>query len=58
MPTEFELAVKRLHLTPETYLSSLELRRWCTSHRNRCYVPEWLLKEWRLHVEVPYSDVA
>jgi len=51
-PTEFELIVKRLHLTQDRYTSSLELKRWCESNRNRCYVPEWLLKEWNLQVEV------
>ena len=54
-PTEFELIVKRLRLTKETYTSSPELKRWCTSNRNRCYVPEWLLKEWKLQVELSYG---
>jgi len=22
---------------------------------NRCYIPEWLLKEWKIEVEIHYS---
>jgi len=54
-PTEFELIVKRLRLTQDLYTSSPELKRWCESNRNRCYVPEWLLKEWKLEVELHYG---
>ena len=49
--TEFELRVSRLQLTPEMYASSAELRAWCERNRNRCYVPEWLLKEWDITVD-------
>jgi hypothetical protein len=55
IPTEFELKVKYLRLTPQMYVSSLELKRWCASNRNRCYVPEWLLKEWNLEVQLYYG---
>jgi hypothetical protein len=44
--TEFETVALRLRLTKETYLDSTQLRRWCESNNHRCYVPEWLLKEW------------
>ena len=58
-PTEFEIIAERLNLLPETYATSLALRRWCHANRNRCYVPEWLLKEWGLVVEIGYgSDAA
>jgi hypothetical protein len=50
-PSEFDLEMKKLGLTPETCLSSLPLRRWCQANRNRCYIPEWLLKEWNLLVD-------
>lgn len=50
LPTEFELRVKQLQLTPEMYASSRELRLWCQLNRNRCYVPEWLLGEWGITV--------
>jgi hypothetical protein len=58
LPTEFELRVKRLGLTPQMYTSSGQLKRWCESNRNRCYVPEWLLKEWNLDVELYYGPEA
>jgi hypothetical protein len=29
LPTEFELQVRHLRLTPEDYASSPELRAWC-----------------------------
>ena len=45
-PTEFELQVHRLGLSEDGYASSDELRRWCAQNRDRCYVPEWLLKTW------------
>jgi len=56
--TEFEQVVKRLRLTPQTYTSSPELRRWCKSNRNRCYIPEWLLQEWDLEIELLYGSDA
>jgi hypothetical protein len=46
--TEFELAAEHLHLAPDNYLSSIQLREWCKRNKNRCYIPEWLLKEWAL----------
>lgn len=51
LATEFELRARQLHLTPEMYTSSAELRTWCWQNRNRCYVPEWLLAEWRISVD-------
>jgi hypothetical protein len=57
--TEFETLVRRLRLMPEMYTSSVELKRWCESNRNRCYIPEWLLKKWGIRVEIGYgSDAA
>jgi len=53
--TEFQLAAKHLHLTPDKYLSSTQLREWCKRNKNRCYIPEWLLKEWGILVEVHYG---
>jgi hypothetical protein len=58
LPTEFELRVKQLQLTLEMYPSSRELRTWCQQNRNRCYVPEWLLKEWGITVDLGFSDAA
>ena len=51
MPSEFEMQAKRLGLTPDKYAGSDQLREWCKQNRNRCYVPEWLLKEWEIAVD-------
>jgi len=51
LATEFELRVNQLQLTAEMYTSSADLRAWCERNRNRCYVPEWLLKEWAISVD-------
>ena len=50
MPTAFELRVRELSLTVPRYSESPELRRWCKVNRNKCYIPEWLLKEWGITV--------
>ena len=57
-PTEFDILVKRLRLIPEMYVASRELRRWCQLNRNRCYIPEWLLEEWGINVEIGYGNDA
>jgi hypothetical protein len=56
--TEFEMQVKQLHLTPEQYVVSAKLRRWCEENRNRCYIPEWLLDEWEIRVNADLSGAA
>ena len=53
--TEFEGVALRLGLTKETYSSSSQLRIWCQRNGNRCYVPEWLLKEWGIVPDVGWS---
>ena len=58
LATEFELRVRQLRLTPQMYASPLELRAWCEQDRNRRYIPEWLLEEWRITVEVYFSGAA
>ena len=50
-PTAFELQAQQLGLTEEGYESSHHLRRWCEHNRDRCYVPEWLLKKWGMAVD-------
>jgi hypothetical protein len=50
-PTEFEIQAQRLGLTEDNYESSDHLRRWCEDNRYRFYVPEWLLKRWRMSVD-------
>jgi hypothetical protein len=56
--TEFELQVKQLDLTAEMYTSSTALRVWCERNKNRVYIPEWLLEEWRISVDPNRSDAA
>jgi len=58
LATEFELRVKQLQLTLDMYPSSLELRTWCQQNRNRIYIPEWLLKEWGITVDMGFNDAA
>ena len=58
LATEFELRVRQLRLTARMYSSSFELRAWCEQNRNRCYVPEWLLKEWGITVDAAFSGAA
>jgi hypothetical protein len=51
LPTQFEVEVERLGLSPTEYVGSAQLRRWCERNRNRVYVPEWLLRTWKMQVE-------
>jgi len=56
--TEFEMQARQLHLTAEQYVVSAELREWCKENRNRCYIPEWLLKAWNISVDADLSGAA
>jgi hypothetical protein len=58
LATAFELQVRHLHLTPETYTSSAELQTWCKSNRNRFYIPEWLLDDWAIVVDADLTGAA
>lgn len=58
LPTEFELRARHLHLTARMYTSSVELHAWCEENRNRLYVPEWLLEEWGITVNLNFSHAA
>ena len=58
LATAFEVQVRQLRLTVETYVSSAELRRWCERNRNRYYIPEWLLDEWDILVDADISGAA
>jgi hypothetical protein len=49
--TEFEVEVRKLGLTKQTYAGSTRLRIWCECNRNRCYIPEWLLQTWEIPVD-------
>jgi len=46
LSTEFEIEVARLGLRKSRSVASADLKCWCDHHRNRLYVPEWLLTEW------------
>jgi len=52
VPTEFEVRVKSLGLREGNYTKSEELRKWCEHNKNRVYIPEWLLKNWGIPVDV------
>jgi hypothetical protein len=58
LPTEFEMRVRQLQLMAEMYTSSVELRTWCEQNRNRVYIPEWLLEEWGISVDLNFGTVA
>jgi hypothetical protein len=57
-PTEFEIQVRRLQLTPDVYASSGEHRGWCERKKNRFYIPEWLLDMWVIPVDPDLSNAA
>ncbi len=56
--TEFEMQVRHLRLTAETYLFSAQLRKWCQENRNRFYIPEWLLDKWQIRVDADLTGAA
>jgi len=58
LPTEFELRARHLRLTARMYSSSRDLRAWCEQNRNRLYVPEWLLEEWGITVDLNFGTAA
>jgi hypothetical protein len=58
LPTEFEMRVRHLQLTTETYTCSGDLRACCEQNRNRLYVPEWLFEEWDITVDLNFGAVA
>ena len=48
--------VKELGLGQQDYVSSAMLKSWCERNRNHFYVPEWLLQEWGIPVNLIYSN--
>jgi hypothetical protein len=46
-PTKFELRLNVLGLagSPDKWASSQKLRRWVKGHKNKCYVPEELIRD-------------
>lgn len=58
LPTEFEMQVRQLQLTPETYVFSQALHSWCERNRNQFYIPEWLIKAWNLRINDDLTGAA
>jgi hypothetical protein len=51
LATAFEQQVRKLGLNERNCVASKELRKWCERNKDRCYIPEWLLREWKLQVD-------
>jgi hypothetical protein len=51
IPTAFEEQVQRLELNEQTCAASGKLKEWCERNKDRCYIPEWLLKRWGIAVD-------
>jgi hypothetical protein len=51
VPTAFEEQVQELGLNEQTCATSEKLRQWCHRNKDRCYIPEWLLKRWQISVD-------
>jgi hypothetical protein len=51
VPTAFDEQARKLGLNEQTCATSNELRQWCHRNKDRCYIPEWLLKRWRISVD-------
>ena len=51
LPTEFEDQIRRLGLDEQNCADSDQLRQWCEHNKDRVYIPESLLKHWRIHVD-------
>jgi hypothetical protein len=51
LATAFEQQVRKLGLNERNCVASKELRKWCERNKDRCYIPEWLLREWKLRVD-------
>ena len=54
-PTGFEDQVQKLGLNEQTCEASRELKQWCERNKDRCYIPEWLLKRWGMFVDPDFS---
>jgi hypothetical protein len=50
--TEFEQIVRKFKLKPDEYVNSEQLRKWAERNSNSKYIPESLLRAWKLGVYV------
>jgi len=51
VPTAFEEQVQKLGLNEQTFATSEKLKHWCERNKDRCYIPESLLKRWGIQVD-------
>jgi hypothetical protein len=51
VPTAFDEQAQKLGLNEQNCVGSEELRHWCKRNKDRCYIPEWLLKRWGISVD-------
>jgi hypothetical protein len=51
-PTSFEEMVRLLKLSEKDYRSSIPLRKWAQKNKDSKYVPQDLLEEWGIEVNV------
>jgi hypothetical protein len=51
LATAFEEQIQKLGLNEQDCVTSEELMHWCERSKERCYIPEWLLKQWRISVD-------
>ena len=49
--TTFEHVAHRLHLSPEKYATSVELKAWVRKNKDHKYVPPGLLELWGFEVK-------
>jgi len=49
--TEFEKQLRQMRLNERTCAGSNRLREWCERNKNRVYIPEALLKQWKMSVD-------
>ena len=47
----FEHVVRRLHLSPDEYATSAELKEWVRKNKDQKYVPLYLLDLWGFQVD-------
>lgn len=52
------MQARHLRLAPEEYVASARLQKWCEVNKNQYYIPEWLLKAWKISVNSDPSDAA
>ena len=53
-PSSFEQMVRKLQLSPDQYVSSVQLKEWARKNKDQKYVPSDLLKAWNFEAA---SDV-